>query len=329
MDIKECLKKSYNINTVDIIEIPGRMFMLNYVVTDRTGNKYFVKTCPSDTTEVQLDIQWLIHEHLIKDSIPIPRIIRTVNNKSGLIFNNRVLCCFEYVQNDENSNFKFYSKEAGQLLGIIHKSLDKFDLTTLIEVKSDVTIKEIKNNLIYWLNTTKLSSLDNIDNSILEVKQDIIDFLIYFKEEKFEGLHKQLIHGDFNKNNVLTYKGNVNAVIDLFNLSYSYRITDLSESIIMYFGSDLLDNKWCLNIDKQYEFLSSYLEVNKLSNKEIENLPYMLKTQCIKHLANFTSNYEILKRLPEVKRVLLMLISFFKLADELAITQNLHVFRAN
>ncbi|KAA6470407.1 phosphotransferase [Bacillus cereus] len=311
MYLEQLIKSYYNIDPMVVKSIPGRMFMKNYVILDKYQKRYFLKTCPTDTSEILLDFQLVIHELLLNDNFFVPKMLKTQKGESGFKYQNRVYCCFEYINDDNLKDYKNFISDSGEVLACIHKSLDRKNINYPVNPRKD--IGTIKRDYMSWLNNAELNLNDEVDKKLLDIKPILIDFLKNFEEEKFLGLPKQIIHGDYNLNNVLTYKGRISGVIDFFNSCFSYRIIDLSEAALMYFGTNLTNEGWKFNESKQSTFINAYIKKNTLCKNELDFLPLMLQMCCISNLYNFTNDYFLYKRLPEAKRVIGLLTDIIKL----------------
>ncbi len=307
---------AFDLQPVKVIPNAGRLFMMNYTIVNKTGEKFFIKCCPKDMEIKHLDFQKSIHDYLQRKDIPVPTMLCTVSGNSGVTLNGITYACFSHIRNNNVCFPSACVKDAGALLGRIHRILEDAPFQGEQWNYSLQNVESIKNNLKYFIEKLPLKPNNDIDFLIIE-KLPIVNKVLDNLESLVSQLTPiQVIHGDYNQNNVLTYDGKITGCIDFANATFGHPIEDLAEAALMYFGSEEINGHWRLDRNFAKQFLQGYFSENKLSTYMIEILPDVLKAQCVRHLSYFARRYNLLIRLPEVKRILTRLLQLIGFCEK-------------
>jgi len=251
--------KNYNIGKIkDFILTNEGECNSTYIILTNKG-KFIIKIFEdANINEVSSEVN--IYEKLLKNNVPVPRIVKTSSNEILLKFQNKILivCSFlEGIHIKNNSANLEQIKSLGETLGLIHKNTINFK-PKYIETKN---IYKYDDN---WIRISALNSLrKNYKDFPKKYEKYICDMLDIISLPE---LSQGVTHGDFQGVNIMFTGNKVTGVIDFDNCFYGNLLTDLGAFI--YF--------WCFDKEIDFKksncFIKAYQSKRKLTEKEKINL---------------------------------------------------------
>ncbi len=239
---------------------------VNYKIVTEKGS-YFLKNILNTKNLPQFEMLGDLHEFLLKNNIPVPRIFKTTSGK--YIYSNFIL--YEFINGEtqkswDDEEIVSLTENFANLLQV----LKTYPVPDFVKNKDDKYTRGY--NMYYCHNEVRprleeLPISEDLKNSIREV----ID-LLYGKLFEFGGLPKFLIHGDLNEMNAIFKDGKNIGIVD-FGISYDPVVYDLGEYCYWF----TMPN-WSEDFDKRrFELIvKTFEKVLPLSDVERELLPYMV-----------------------------------------------------
>ncbi|BDU50870.1 homoserine kinase [Haliovirga abyssi] len=255
----------YNLGKIlDYKGIEKGIMNSNYLL--ETQNSKYIFRILEGNRDINNEIDELKYlEHLSKNGIPCPNVLRTKLNMDYIIIKGKMGVLFSFLEGSEVEvvNKKLLN-EFGEILGkmhnlsvgkIIHRN-EKIEMDYLYEI----LIKDEK----------KLKNLLNSDYNIINKKYNDIKQKI---ENIYDKLPKGVNHNDIFPDNVFVKDGKISGVIDFNDALSDVFLNDIS----------IVINFWIYNKLKKYDleyinsFLEGYQKERKLTKLEKISLPIFLE----------------------------------------------------
>lgn len=204
----------------------------------------------------------LLH-HLANHSYPCPAPISDAKGDYFGEYKGKPFAIFEFVtgeHNDSDDNFKEVAKVIAQLHTI-----------TLDYKPEHSEVREGYDTATVWHNATtnaaKMQSQDEANNRLDWLRAELD------KLNLPDDMPKGTVHGDTNPTNFLYSNGQVSAVLDFDQASYTHLLYDLANLIYWW----TWPNKGDVDFDRTRTLIASYETVRQLSETEKSHLFDMLK----------------------------------------------------
>jgi Ser/Thr protein kinase RdoA (MazF antagonist) len=220
--IIELLRSAYEIEATDIVPVDAGLDLntRKWVVTT-SASKLFVKEYLSDIHRAPLLLSLALAEFALDGGIPVPRIFRTVTGQLLCEHDESMVAAFDYVA-DANVYSTLSLQQAafaGAMLGKIHSRFRVFPAAlehlngSWFEFRLDHKMKEIDRYLRKIDAIPELSDFDRQARDLLHEQQGLLD-RIPMLLDALPPLTSQVIHGDYNPQNLLFRSGLIAAVVD-------------------------------------------------------------------------------------------------------------------
>lgn len=261
------IENNYQIKIEKIEFINMGILNSNFLIFTE-DKKYVLRIFEADRTleEEEQEIK-LLEE--ISSIIPVPKIMKSKDNKYITEYNNKKMSIFEHIDGEilisRNIN-QVIMREIAWYLGKLHKFSQNFDLERFNR-KSRI-------NLDFYLEEIKKSNID------FEEKEKIFLLAEELKQIDFEILPKGIIHSDIFPDNVIVKEGHINGIIDFNEAYYGPFIYDLAIVINCW-----IRGKKYLSFQKENDmirdFLNNYSRHRKIEKEEVILLNYACKKMAL------------------------------------------------
>jgi len=229
----------------------------NTVYYFKTSKGEFVLKLFERSTKT-VENQTMVQEHLQKNN-PIPKIIRTKNNKSISFYEKKPVQIQEFAKGKRVRLNNKLIKDYGKIIGQIDLDLKKLEIRNFFPWGKEFEFKK-----------TKLCSNKKID---LEKEQEKI--LKELKKINKKKITRTIVHGDLNLDNSLIHKNKINAIIDFGDSHTGFLITDP----MIFICDEIITSK--MNYKKIKLFLKEFEKKIKLSKEEKKALYYFTLNRCL------------------------------------------------
>jgi len=229
--------------------LEGGLENTNYLINSDEA-RYVLTVCEQKTFKKAKELAFLL-EYLDKNKFKTSKIIKTKNNESVILFNEKIIMIKEYIEGKNEKDFSAnILKLIGEQLGKLHKIEAPDYLPKQINYGKEqfVKIKKYANNSEFhiWLNSK----------------------LEYLRPYFSLNLPKSLIHSDVFHDNVIISNDNRSVTImDFEESAYYYRIYDIGMTII-----GVCRERKTINLNKVKNLLIGYNNQIKLLDNEFDSL---------------------------------------------------------
>ena len=251
---------NYNLKIKEIKEFSKGYASKKWNIIDKFGNSYILKRIDKqdkDRINFILKVQSKLNDY----SAPIER---TLDNKLFIEIDNSIYYINKFLKSKDLTITESTISLCGEFLGKLHSEMQKINIEYSEFLKIEDNIEILKK---YYEEHLKEGHDDY--TSIIEYKLNILSN-INVKNNSFDKLEKQIIHGDFYLDNIL-------------NTEEGYKIIDFDQSCYFYKEYEILramfmlclgDEKNINNIiNKMNLFIEGYKKYNTL---EYPTLAYEL-----------------------------------------------------
>ncbi len=245
---------------------------LNWLITLDNTDKFLLRQYSSqDESVIRASLESMKFCH--DNKIPTPEVVLTKNDNLFENHNNHLYACFSFVEHEE---FKASNEEiisTAKCLAQLHQVLKDFESEHIKEDSDEYQLlsqKEIQEMRFKLKTDTKSTFLDLVRDNIDWIEKKINEIMSENATLSNKNLTKQLIHGDFHKDNVLFLNQKVAAIIDFDSLKISHRAKEVGFACLRFaqLGASA-------NIQEKVNlFLENYNLINPLSEEEIQHLKH-------------------------------------------------------
>ena len=265
--------KLYNLGKFQELK-PMTGGLVNHNFNLKTSQGRFVIRVLSDKfdkgKEERVKLEFKVLGFLKKNNFPYKVPEPLANNKSGYIssMNGKTFWVYSRLEGKSISKIEEVKtniiKELANVLAIYHKTIKN------LKVKPDNPRRRIN-----WI-CGRLDYIEKIKpgNKVDRITLDNVGYFRSILREAIEKISTKNIlvnHMDFDASNALFKNGKIVSIIDFDNTEVSSRVNDIATSIK---DSCFTDHKF--DKKKAALFLNTYENVNRLSKKEKEIIPYCI-----------------------------------------------------
>jgi len=249
----QALCEKYGLTINKITPIAEGVTNSNYLIHD-TEKKQYVLTVVEQICPMKLE-PLLDVLTTLPDTVPHPRMIKTLIGHTAEIFNNKPIIICEFVKGGH------LDKPSTTQITAIAKAMACLHQHDVPDFKRQnprglLWMQEISEIILPKLNVDELSLLENTLADINQVN--------------FELLPKGIIHCDLFRDNTLYMHDKLMAIIDFYYACFDSLLFDIAISV----------NDWCF--DKPELFLDAYQSVRPLTDIELEHFHLMRRVACVR-----------------------------------------------
>ena len=243
--------------------IKGGLVNHNYILKTEKGN-YIIRIVGNNSPEKikHLKLQFKILNFLKKKNFPykIPFPLKTKNSREIIVLSKKRIWVYEMINGSNRVRPNLNQiKQMAKALATYHKYIKNLKG----KIKTDNPNLRIQNS---FKKMKKINGKTEAD--LLAIKHRDFFEEIFNKVKNINlDTNKLFLHGDFDSSNVLFHNGELNAIIDFDETSYSSRVFDVAVSL-----RDSCYTKGKIDIGKIKIYLKEYEKIIKLSRKEKENI---------------------------------------------------------
>lgn len=248
-DIRSIMAKYDITSVVSFKVLSGGSENTNYLVITN-NDKYVLTVCEQKSAQKIDELAYLL-EHLSDHNFSTSKIIRTANNESITLWNNKPVLLKIYISGQiiedlPNNILEYLGQELGKLHQIEAPEYFSDKVSYGKENFKEIEIYACNSQFHHWLN---------------EMHE-------YIVEHTSLDMPKALIHSDIFYNNVIVNNDNNSAcIMDFEEASYYYRVFDIGMTII-----GLCSEMEVVNIEKVSSLLKGYKREIKLQGSELNSL---------------------------------------------------------
>lgn len=256
----------FGINNVEKIDLIQGGFNKNWIVLAQK-KKYILKRRPINEKE-HSENECKSALLLIKNGILTAKP-SYIDGRFCVVQDSFAYSLFEYIQGEEFIDNKRNIELMAEAMAKVHK------------IKNSLNI-HFEGDCIKWGKRWIL----NYNYASKEILEIINYYRNIEKNIERDKLPKTIVHWDLHPGNVI-FSGDKIYVFDLEFVHKDYRIADMANSLTLLAGIDLkrvnygdaltFIQKCRLDFKKASWFIDAYHKINKISETEIENLPYFLQ----------------------------------------------------
>lgn len=234
-DLIKNISKNYNINIKNELlqeETWGGTIKIHLILSN--GGKLFFKEKASNISEEETNFRQCIQNIITKKYSNLPKLIENVDGNYGSSHRGLKYELQEFIDTTVNHDIHDYNN-IGELIGNLHNALHSINSKFRPQNAKKyypISLEEFCDNTVKFID--------------LELKKKGMYFYQFFPKKEIQKIwehidqriiEKQLIHGDFHKNNIIF--STESKIIDLDDLRYDMKLRDLSwylgiESFIEY-----------------------------------------------------------------------------------------------
>lgn len=255
-------------NAVQLKEIEQGIENSNYFLTTDNG-KYIFTIYEKRVNQAELPFYLNLMDYLSSKGIPCPVPIKTKSGSPLTTINGRPCAIVSFLNGKSTKNIR---NEHLEQLG---KNMAKMHIAS-----SDFKMKRDNNfSLSSWgdlFNSIK-SRADEIKTGLAsEIEQQLGYLTVNWPSSLYSGI----VHADLFPDNVFFDKGELVGIIDFYFACNDYLMYDLAICL----------NAWCFennnefNVTKARTLLSSYDQVRKISEEELDALPILASGAALRFL---------------------------------------------
>jgi|GEM_PF-3135722 len=311
------LAEAFGLSPVEIRMRSGRMMSVHYDVVDATGQEWFLKCSPTDHRIEHLDLLRAVHGRLNACRISVPIMRPTCDGRSGWVEGGRLYACYSLMPSERDALPREDGEAAGALLGRIHRALHGAAFTGAVWARSLHDVRKIQEAIIPWLGFMSSAPSDPMDRMVQPYLMHIARSLSELPELSRSLAPRQLLHGDFNPQNLVISGGRVAGCIDFGDATIGHPAEDVAEALL-YFGGVEEGGRWEADRSLARQFLRGYLSEAPLGPEWVERLPLVLAAQSLRQLSKFTVRWNLYKRVPGVRRYISQLLCTMATPDRAA-----------
>jgi homoserine kinase type II len=259
----------------------------NLKITAASGTYFLKRRNPKYAQESFVAFDHALMEHMAKYDVKTPLAVITREGKRWLRLHEDVYELFPYHDggpHDRNSPIEIGA--AGRALAKYHraarsfrappgKEWPRYDDPRLIREG----IEAIRADL-----SKRLSAED-----MRYLVEDVARLERELPDERYHGLPKLVVHGDYHPGNLKFLGGEVSGIFDLDWATVQPRVRDLADGIFLFAGqrasdidaSDIssLTQTWQPSVERERVFMDSYLASETLSGEELRALPLFVRAR--------------------------------------------------
>ena len=227
------------------------------------------------------------HENILKEielleflagtDVPVPKFIRTLNNKSYIEENDSYIYLQEFISGKcyklRNLPYSLFFQSA-EILARLNKCLTNYDLAIpkylepekIIVYKPTGTIKRIKMKLVELekspISSRKIKKIKKKAKIIIKLLKDTAEYSKYF-----EGITYLPTHTDYHCQNLIFNRKKIAAVLDFYSAFRFPIIIDLMK----FYSLSALNFSYGFHVNKRRlkEFIKCYNKYSKLNENDL------------------------------------------------------------
>jgi len=276
-DIKIYLNEYYNINVLEMKKINGSSTKCYCIISP--DNKYFLKIFEKEKNIHSVILECKILDILNNNKIPVPKIIKTNNNKISLLANNHFLLLENFIEG-KTFHKKNLSKEilleSANKLGKIHQILYNQFSYNNSSYSNSINIQAEYKQIDYLIDLIEKNKNDknyNLLKNSLNYKKSMLMKVQKYRE-MFKDLTISMTHGDYSKRQIICKDNKINGIVDFSTCDF---LPVALEVIRSYFLSTIsYKNEINFNYELFSNYLKTYLKQFNLKENDLTAMPYLL-----------------------------------------------------
>lgn len=263
------LLDSYDIGrAIELKAIEQGIENSNYFLTTEQG-KYVLTIYEKRVNQLELPFYLGLMDHLAHKNIPCPTPIKTKDGKNLASVNGRPCAIVSFIKGQSTGFIRnVHLEELGKNMAKMHIAA------------SDFTMKRENNFALKDWGGLFNSVKERADELKKGLKNEIEDELGNLSVNWPSSLYSGIVHADLFPDNVFFEKDRLVGIIDFYFACNDYLMYDLAICL----------NAWCFennnefNVTKAKILLSSYNQVRKISEEELQALPILARGAAMRFL---------------------------------------------
>lgn len=246
--------------------------------------------------EEEIKNSYLMANLLKKANVATQRLINTLNNEDYVEVDNRYYALFKKIKGEVlndcfKEDFEKLSFNIGKALGELHIGLN--NITEEVKQNKSFFDNNLKEELKGWVKVEidKYVDKSGLEESEISSFKECVNDLEKNFYESYKELPRQIIHRDFHIGNIIFEGNKVVGFIDFDLSQINARLFDLcyilTASLSTVFNKIEMREKW---IRFARGIIKGYEEVNKLEDKEVKSIKYMMYSIEMIMIAYFAQN---------------------------------------
>ena len=232
----------------------------NTVYLLKTTRGKFILKIFENAKEDFINFQLKIMQLMEKEKLPSPQVMLTSGSKSLLILKKRKIIIQRFVEGKPAKRFtKKLIEDIAEKHGKLNRALMKMGLKGKYTWKKDYQFKPL------MFDVKRYEGF-----GILEENKKLRE---EFRQVKKQNLRRSVVHGDFNRGNLLVKNQKLNAIIDLDDAHEDFVVQEISNFITMSF----IDWKGRVDYGKIKLYLKGFEKYFKLNPSEREAIYFFIK----------------------------------------------------
>lgn len=253
------------------------------------GDEYILKMSRSEE-EIKKNIY--ISQLLLKEGIPVQKVISTLEGNNYIKINNKYYAIFDKIQGNVLSdyyegNYIARGYYLGKCLGELHKALKK--ITDNLDGNEDIYDNfimdeingEFKNNIDGYIEKSPLAKKD------IEIFSDIYQDIRNNFTKSYKKLPRQIIHRDFHGKNLIFNNGKLAGYVDFDLSEKNARLYDLcyfcTGALASVFDNKIRRKRWVLFAKKVILGYKSVIDMTVEEEKNIKNMLYVIQLSMVSY----------------------------------------------
>lgn len=305
--IKKFMLEKYNLKINKINKMnrgSANIYSLN-------SDKYILKEYQSKYDENIIKKEVLIINHLLNKKIPVPKLIKNVNNELYTKYKDRIVVVEEFIEGETKENNTSCLDElidCARILGKIVFSLEDLDFDLpAIDVKSWFSTKKIDESLSKYNELLKNIPSNEYHEQIENDLKDKIKMLKQLKNKvdiiELDNLTIKNTHGDFN---VLQFIYKNNKIISILDFAAAAKMPIVWELIRSYSYMDYKAVNATFDLGNLKKYVNEFQKIIKLNEYDIKYMPYIYLIQMLH------SDYGYKQYIKDNSKISLLNFGFFR-----------------
>lgn len=305
--IKKFMLEYYDINITMIKKIDrgsANIYSLN-------EDSYILKEYQSKYDESSITREVQVIYHLNKKNMPVPKILKTVNNDLYVKYKNHIILVEEFIKGqikEANTGSLRNLIDAAQVLGKLVLALDDLDLDLPIMSVAEWFSKEKMTQSILKYN--ELIKRIPKNQYYDQIKKDLQDKIIMLQKIKKQNLLSKLgslttknSHGDYNVLQFIYEEDKIKSVIDFAAAAKMPIVWELIRSY-SYMDKEVKNGEF--NLDNFKRYVEEFTKYVPLNNDDLNYMPYLYLMQMLH------SDYGYKQYIADPSKLSLLEFGFFR-----------------